>query len=174
MSQWHLWWTTCTNYAPAVRGEGTPLVSLNHLSKLHTSCQGVSSFGLHLDGIWTPSGRNGPLTNIRKDMIPVTRFQYHSQLTTCSPIPKRADSIFGPKSCAMFWNKWKICFPIFAIYIFWVMVDFLLKIYRKIDKFWVKKCTFRIFHVNMTIYEILSFFCRKIFYPYVWLRPLTL
>ena len=38
--------------------------------------------------------------------------------------------------CAMCWNERKI---IFAIFIFWIMVDFLLKIHQKIDQFWVKK-----------------------------------
>ena len=55
-----------------------------------------------------------------------------SQLTTCksSPLPQKCPNrIFGPKRCAMFWNLWKINFPIF---IFWEIVDFVLKIVRKL------------------------------------------
>ena len=36
------------------------------------------------------------------------------------------------KSYTMSWNDWKINFP---IYIFWVMVDFILKIHRKMTNF---------------------------------------
>ena len=63
----------------------------------------------------------------------------------------------------MCWNEWKINFPIFS---FWVMVDFVLKIYRKLADFeckidhisktksrkhwfFIRFSTFRIFHVNM-------------------------
>ena len=68
----------------------------------------------------------------------------------------------------MYWNEWKINFSIFQ---FWVMVDFLLKIHRKIDQFWVQKwqylknwrsenlfyirfSTFRIFHVIKSTFPI--------------------
>ena len=32
----------------------------------------------------------------------------------------------------MFWNLWKRYFQIFAIYIFWEMVDFVLKILKEL------------------------------------------
>ena len=41
--------------------------------------------------------------------------------------------------CAMFWNDWKINFPIF---IFWVMVDFVCKVLRKCTKKSVKVIIF--------------------------------
>jgi len=63
----------------------------------------------------------------------------------------------------MCWNEWKINFLMFS---FWVMVDFILKIYRKLANFeynidhisktksrqnwfFIRFSTFRIFHVNM-------------------------
>ena len=65
--------------------------------------------------------------------------------------------------CGMCRNEWKINFPIFS---FWVMVDFVLKIHRKLadfeckidhisktksrkNWFFIRFSTFRIFHVNM-------------------------
>ena len=38
------------------------------------------------------------------------------------------------EKCGKSWNEWKINFPIFAIFRFWVMVDFVLKNHGKIDQ----------------------------------------
>ena len=83
----------------------------------------------------------------------------------------------------MSWNEWKINFPIFR---FRVIVDFVLKIHRKINQSWVQKqrylknlkseklfvirfSTYRIFHVIMTTFEILKFFLSNYFLS-IWLK----
>ena len=40
----------------------------------------------------------------------------------------------GSKSCAMFWNEWKINFPIWPISSFWGMVDLTISIHPKMWK----------------------------------------
>ena len=51
-----------------------------------------------------------------------------SQLPICRPLSPTQKWPYLHESCAMCWrNEWKIYFPII---IFWVMVDFILKIHR--------------------------------------------
>ena len=64
-------------------------------------------------------------------------------VTTCRPPPpsfplppplkkSRFNFFFCPKRGAMFWNQWQINFlRFFAIFSFWDMIDFVLKIHRK-------------------------------------------
>ena len=60
------------------------------------------------------------------------------EFSSVSPTKKKVIQKFSnlQKRCAMSWNEWKIKFPIF---IFWVMVDLVLKIHWKIYQFWIQK-----------------------------------
>ena len=44
------------------------------------------------------------------------------QTSPPSPPQKEPLSFYCPYCCAMFWNEWKINFPIFAIFIFWDII----------------------------------------------------
>ena len=64
--------------------------------------------------------------------------------TTPLPLSERAVFIFFCQNCwAMFWNDWKINFPIFGSFSFWVMVEFLVKVLRKLNNF-----EFKISHIS--------------------------
>ena len=58
--------------------------------------------------------------------------------------PKLPKKMYIPKNCAMFWNECRTDFKIFAIFSFWDMVDFVLKV---LSELWtravsqVKICT---------------------------------
>ena len=86
---------------------------------------------------------------------------------------------FTRKRSAITWNEWLINFPIFIF----LCYDFVLKIHRKLYKFWVQKrpylkyqksenlffirfSTFRILHLYITTFEILKKSYREIFYPF--------
>ena len=59
---------------------------------------------------------------------------------------------FRPIRCAMFWNLWKKISSIFAFFIFWDVIDFVLKILRKLTKI----------SPYMTNYWILFRFCSRL------------
>ena len=56
-----------------------------------------------------------------------------NDMQTLSP-QKWPNRIFVSKCCTMFYNEWKNNFPIFAIFSFWYMVDFVLKILKILIK----------------------------------------
>ena len=54
----------------------------------------------------------------------------HTWIFKCVTDKKKCVKKFSNlgERCTMSWNKWKISFTIFSFFIFWVMVDFVLKI----------------------------------------------
>ena len=75
-------------------------------------------------------------SNRQIQIVPGQNFSlYHirgfSQLRIARPPPLLQKWSHFNRRCVMCWNEWKINFPCLAIFIFWVIVDFVLEIRRR-------------------------------------------
>ena len=82
-----------------------------------------------------------PISSLRIVVGCIYNLRWHTGIFKCHQPKKKVIHKCSnlQKRCAISWNKWKINFHIFAIFIFWVMVGFVLKMHRKIDQFWVQQ-----------------------------------
>ena len=76
-------------------------------------------------------------------------------MQTLLPSQKWPNCVFSRKRCAMFWNLWKNNFPIYVLFIFWEMFDF-------VHFNWAtRKALYELFLVKYSSFFLLRIFKQK-------------